>query len=198
MISSHFDDKLFLMTKVFTLCLESHKSRLIASSIAFRHYPHPSVSYHQVYSFWPFSPTYRRVICDAFILAFYYLLGLSCCLDFLLLSVLLMDTIRRQMFCVVNDVVAVPRVLRTWEGIFYLQAFFTLHSLILFVLPQVRILEGVFYAQAFFTLHSFPTFLRQTAFIEFSQGTGSSTRKATGDSCWGLKHSPSHNNPLKG
>ena len=84
------------------------------------------------------------------------LLGLSCCLDFLLLSVLLMDTIRRQMFCVVNVVVAVPRLLLTWEGIFYLQAFFTLHSLILFVLPKVQILEGVFYAQAFFTLHSFP------------------------------------------
>ena len=87
------------------------------------------------------------------------------------------------MFCVVNVVVAVPRVLRTLEGIFYLQAFFTLHSLILFVLPQARILEGAFYAQAFFTLYSFPTFLTQPGFIEFSKGTGSSARKATWDSC---------------
>ena len=65
-----------------------------------------------IYSFCIFSPTYHRAICDMFILAFSYLLGLSCCLVFPLLSVLLMDNIGRQMFFVVNVVVSVAQVLR--------------------------------------------------------------------------------------
>ena len=134
-----------------------------------------------IYSFCIFSPTYHRAICDTFILAFCYLLGLSCCLVFLLLSVLLMDNIGRQMFFVVNVVVAVVQVLQIWQGIFYLQVFHCLHSLIFLVLQQVLMIwGGVFYAQAFFTLHSFPTFFIQPGFIGFSQGTGSSTTKDTG------------------
>ena len=78
-----------------------------------------------LHPFYTFSPAHRRVICDTFILTFP---GPS-------FTVLL-------------------RVLPFWVGIFY--------------------------PQAFFTLHSFPTFLPQPAFIKASLGAGSSSLKFAG------------------
>ena len=78
-----------------------------------------------LHPFYTFSPAHRRVICDTFILAFP---GPS-------FAVLL-------------------QVLPFWVGIFYLQAFFTLHS--------------------------FPTFLPQPVFIKASLGAGSSSLKFAG------------------
>ena len=79
-----------------------------------------------------------------------------------------MDNIGRQMFFVVNVVAAVVQVLQIWQGIFYLQVFHCLHSLIFFVLQQVLMIwGGVFHAQAFFTLHSFPTFFIQLDLLDF-------------------------------
>ena len=53
-----------------------------------------------------------------------------------------MDNIGRQMFFVVNVVVAVVQVLQIWQGIFYLQVFHCLHSLIFLVLQQVLMIWG--------------------------------------------------------
>ena len=52
---------------------------------------------------------------------------------------------------------------------------------LLFHLPRALwIWVGVFYPQAFFTLHSFPTFLAQPAFIKASLGAGSYSLKNAG------------------
>ena len=71
------------------------------------------------------------------------------------------------------------------------------------VLPRaLRFWEGIFYLQAFFTLRPFPTFLPQPAFIKVSLRAGSSSLKfAELHADWFSKHRPSlsiyliHSNP---
>ena len=121
-----------------------------------------------IYSFCTFSPIYHRTICDTFILAFCYLLGLSCCLVFLLLSVLLIDNIGRQMFFVVNVVVAVVQVLQILQGIFYLQAFHCLYSLIFLYHNKCYGFEGVFFTlRRFLPCTPFPHFLYNLDLLDF-------------------------------
>ena len=74
-----------------------------------------------------------------------------------------------------------PRVLRFWVGIFYPQAFFTLHS--------------------FMTFWHIPDILAQPAFIKVSLGAGSYFLESCRASYWSLKHRPGpsvcliHSNP---
>ena len=70
------------------------------------------------------------------------------------------------------------------------------------VLPRaLRFWEGIFYLQAFFTLRPFPTFLPQPAFIKVSLRAGSFFLEVCRASCWFSKHRPSlsiyliHSNP---
>ena len=74
-----------------------------------------------------------------------------------------------------------PRVLRFWVGIFYPQAFFTLHS--------------------FMTFWHIPDILAQPAFIKVSLGASSYFLESCRASYWSLKHRPGpsvcliHSNP---
>ena len=71
-----------------------------------------------------------------------------------------------------------------------------------FRLPRaLRFWVGIFYLQVFFTFRSFPTFLPQHVFIKASLGAGRFFLEVCRASCWSSKHRPDpsacliHSNP---
>ena len=90
-----------------------------------------------------------------FCVSFFVTCLLFSCLFFLLLSVLLMWSHWSPDFFVS----VMLWVLEIWKGLFNPQTFFTIHSLILFVLQQVpQIWEDDFYLLQVLIIHSVPAF----------------------------------------
>ena len=169
------------------------------SFIVFRHYPSPlyelllGLPLRAFIHFCTFSPSRRRVIRDTFILAFHYLPGLYL---FVFFSFYIWVTYRKPLvtrcFLLLLLLFLYPECYGFDRTFFCPQVFFTLHSLIFVVLPQViQIWEDVFFCpQVFFTLHSFPTSFPQSARLGTDSSTfDSSTQLTAWESCWGSKHS---------